>query len=102
MGISDFKLKDMVETTRCGRSLSHNLQEKKVFRKGEPGEGQARFSKEKDHIIQCLDLRVHMKERYFSGCRDNQELTLTIADHRQEVSDKLIQIHTGLKTLGKY
>ncbi|MHC4291575.1 MAG: hypothetical protein ACYS72_00090 [Planctomycetota bacterium] len=43
-----------------------------------------------------------MKGRYFSGYRDNQELTLTIADHRQEVSDKLIQIHTGLKTLGKY
>ncbi|MHC4904782.1 MAG: sulfotransferase, partial [Planctomycetota bacterium] len=108
MEISDFELKDMIETTRCGRSLSHSFQEKKVFRKGQPGEGQARFSKEKEHIIQCLDLRVHMKERYFSAyrknfqCRDDSEkLSATKVENEFGIDMKHSPIAMSGKSLRK-
>lgn len=70
-------------------------------------EASIKLAEESQSIADTLTAAQVLERPGFESRRDRiqalyQELCLVIASQRQEVSDKLGQIRTGLKTLGKY
>lgn len=70
-------------------------------------EGSIKLAEESQPIADTLTSGKILERPVFTEQRDRihnlyQELCLVIASQRQEVSDKLGQIRTGLKTLVKY